>query len=215
MNDLDYITVDGERVHCGFVPIYGFDNIYCVNPYGDVVSPSHVDKHGHFRKAKLLRHKRRGKGYECVGLMKNGKQVNVSVHRLVASSFIPNPFNLPQVNHIDGCKENNHVSNLEWVSASENILHAFRTELIIPARCDGMHNNMAKLTNDDVAAIRCSHLSAKDAANKYHVSESTIYKIRSGARWKSEKVVNSMKPSKNVVSEYLPLIERKDGENDG
>lgn len=66
------------------------------------------------------------KGYQVVGLTINGKQVTKRVHRLVANAFIPNPENKPQVNHIDKNKSNNDVSNLEWVTASENMIHALK-----------------------------------------------------------------------------------------
>lgn len=51
------------------------------------------------------------------------------IHRLVATTFIPNPNNKPEVNHIDGNKENNNVTNLEWVTKSENGFHAYRIGL--------------------------------------------------------------------------------------
>ena len=55
-------------------------------------------------------------GYHKVDLYSNGKRTSVRVHRLVAEAFIPNPNKLPQINHIDGNKENNNVKNLEWVN---------------------------------------------------------------------------------------------------
>jgi len=61
------------------------------------------------------------KGYLQIML---GRGFRASVHRLVAETYIPNPHNKEQVNHIDGDKTNNHVSNLEWVTASENMTHA-------------------------------------------------------------------------------------------
>lgn len=57
------------------------------------------------------------------------KRKDYKAHRLVAETFIPNPNNLPCVNHIDGNKRNNHVENLEWITYTENNLHAYKTGL--------------------------------------------------------------------------------------
>jgi len=79
---------------------------------------------------KLLKPYLTNRGYLTVGFWTNGKKKRISVHRLVASAFLPNPDNLPQVNHIDCNKTNNCVSNLEWVSGSTNITHAYKTGLM-------------------------------------------------------------------------------------
>lgn len=68
-------------------------------------------------------------GYLCVSLMNNGKQKTYKIHRLIAETFIPNPNNLPCVNHKDGNKQNNCVSNLEWCSYSWNNKHAYANNL--------------------------------------------------------------------------------------
>lgn len=64
-------------------------------------------------------------GYRSVSLRHAGKQAQKLTHRLVAEAFLPNPEQLPQVNHIDGDKKNNAVTNLEWVTPSQNMKHAY------------------------------------------------------------------------------------------
>lgn len=68
-------------------------------------------------------------GYRTITLSLDGKRHDYLLHRLVAISFIPNPKHLPQVNHLDGNKENNCISNLEWVTDRENKYHAFQNNL--------------------------------------------------------------------------------------
>lgn len=70
------------------------------------------------------------KPYLRIGLNKNKQRKCFLVHRLVAEAFIPNPENKPQVNHIDGNKQNNNVNNLEWVNNQENKIHASKNNLI-------------------------------------------------------------------------------------
>lgn len=80
-----------------------------------------------YRYRKILKATKTLNGYMqvCISFGK-GKHKSLSVHRLIASTFIPNPKKLPCINHIDGNKENNAVENLEWVTWSDNIKHAFR-----------------------------------------------------------------------------------------
>ena len=84
-----------------------------------------VSDHGNIIYNNRVLHQEKLHGYRRVRI--NNKPI--LTHRLVAKTFIPNPDNKPQVNHIDGNKENNHVSNLEWVTAKENIAHALYTNL--------------------------------------------------------------------------------------
>ena len=73
-------------------------------------------------------------GYYHVTLSINKKAKRFRVHRLVAEAFIPNLENKPYVNHIDGCRSNNNLYNLEWVTPSENTQHAVKTGLMSPTR---------------------------------------------------------------------------------
>lgn len=63
-------------------------------------------------------------GYKCISLLIDGDQKTVRVHRLVGLCYIPNPDNLPEINHKDGNKANNDISNLEWVTRQQNIIHS-------------------------------------------------------------------------------------------
>lgn len=103
-------------------PIKGFEGLYEVSNKGRVRS-------FYTREAKVLKPSINKDGYLKAGLSKDGKMYLKSIHRLVASAFIPNIGDKPQVNHIDGDKTNNTVDNLEWVTCKENIQHAWNTGL--------------------------------------------------------------------------------------
>ena len=104
--------------------IKDFPNYY-ITDVGDVYSRV-VEKHNNpnNRITKLVP-QRNTRGYLQIGLTRNKKYYSKKIHRLVAETFLPNTENKPQVNHIDGDKTNNNVSNLEWVTASENLLHSY------------------------------------------------------------------------------------------
>lgn len=87
------------------------------------------EKNGEWIQAKIHNTSRDGR-YQAVCLQVDKRQKHFYVHRLIAEAFIPNPLNKPQVNHKDGNPKNNCADNLEWVTAKENIVHAYREELI-------------------------------------------------------------------------------------
>ncbi len=101
-----------------FIDIPGFSGRYKINRKGEVLSVRRAGTSG-----KLLKQAKH-KGYRRVGLYSGKKVINFSVHRLIASAFIPNPKDKPFINHKDGNKRNNNVSNLEWVTAKENYDHS-------------------------------------------------------------------------------------------
>ena len=122
-------------------------------------------------------------GYRAIRLTEKAIGLNkkVSVHRIVAETFIPNPDNLPEVNHIDLNKQNNHLSNLEWVSKSENSAHKVRNNVgpFLP----GEANKTAKYTDSQVEEV-CEMLSKGckpiDISNKTGVSTAMISMIKIG-----------------------------------
>jgi hypothetical protein len=99
--------------------IEGYEGIYQVSSLGAVKSLDRLDGRGHKILGKLLKTGNDVRGYQQVSLSKNGKATVRRVHRLVAETFIPNPEEKPQVNHIDGYKTNNTVDNLEWTTSLE------------------------------------------------------------------------------------------------
>ena len=82
----------------------------------------HISNTGQIKndRGMMLKTKYNHDGYETICLYMDGKQKTCRVHRLVAGAFIPNPLNKPEVHHMDGCKSNNHVSNLQWSEPESN-----------------------------------------------------------------------------------------------
>lgn len=101
-----------------WVDIRGFEGIYQVSSLGNIKSFKKVNG------GKILSNKNSKGGYLSIILCKGDKRRCTRVHRLVAESFIPNPYKKPQINHIDGNKQNNNVNNLEWATRRENMAHA-------------------------------------------------------------------------------------------
>lgn len=106
-----------------WLPIDGYDG-YEVSNYGRIKSLNY----NHTNQEQILKSGNTKDGYQQVCLYKDGKPKMFRVHRLVAMVFIDNPNNLPQINHKDEVKTNNHVSNLEWCTAKYNNNYGTRKE---------------------------------------------------------------------------------------
>jgi len=116
------------------IAVEGYEGQYEVQEDGKVFSVGRVVKGNDgtmypFKARELKPHPNKNIGYLQLSLWKNNKGTSHYVHRLVARAFVPNPDNLPEVNHKDGNRQNNHYTNLEWVDSSGNSHHAVQSGL--------------------------------------------------------------------------------------
>lgn len=110
-----------------WVFIEGYNKKYSVSDCGEVRRNEYLMKNGKIHPSVMLKPYTLKIGYPSVNLYNGTKKgKTVYVHRLVAQAFIPNPNNLPFINHIDGDKTNNNIENLEWCTCKENNIHAHR-----------------------------------------------------------------------------------------
>lgn len=125
-----------------------------------------------------------GSGYYTVVLYRDKKRYTKTIHRLLAEHYIKCDVENGQINHIDGNKTNNLISNLEWVTPSENTKHAYAQGLCVFAKTKV---NRAKLSVEQVLEIRYkyknSSKSLKSIAKQYGVSCSAISRILRNERW--------------------------------
>ena len=153
-----------------------------VNDFISVSDHGDVKSHGKLVCGEICKN-----GYKRIHVSHDGVNSRFFVHRLVAEAFIPNPENKPCVNHIDGNKLNNHISNLEWCTYSENQQHAYSTGL---RSAKGERNGMSKLTTKDVEFIRTSYVKRSmnfgfaALGRKFGVDPNTIEDAYKGVTWK-------------------------------
>lgn len=164
--------------------IKDFDGYY-VDTEGQVYSTR--KNGGYHRNMTPLQLRKDKDGYFEVGLYRNKKRYFRRVHRLVAEAFVPNPEHLPQINHIDGNKQNNHVSNLEWCTCSENMLHAFR---VLNKKPNITTNIPIRVTNKQ-NGTELYFNSIKDCAYYLHMSHEHLGRILAGkcdiTKWRKGK----------------------------
>lgn len=161
--------------------IDGYNGIYFVSNLGNVKSVDHypIGRNGNGKQTgRILKQSKCRKGYLRVSLSLNKKKFTTGAHRLVCIAFVQNPLNLPQVNHKDCIKTNNHKDNLEWCTNKENQIHAVKNGLINPNYSENHHNS--KLSNKDVLKARYRFsigISNKELSEEYGVSQTAMSNI--------------------------------------
>jgi hypothetical protein len=169
--------------------VVGYEGLYGVTEEGAVIAYARtwksgngtVRSHDQFELAKEFDRA----GYLDVTLTKNGKARHASVHRIVATAYIPNPRNLSQINHKDGIKSNSNAGNLEWCTPLENSQHAIAHGLVKNLR--GRDHPQARLTEDQVRNIRARAKAGEtnaEISSLFDVTPQTISKIVTRKRWK-------------------------------
>ena len=158
--------------------INGYEGLYQVSTLGRVKS---LEKNG--KKCKILKSNLNNNGYTHVILSKLNKRKTILIHRIVALAFIPNTDNKPQINHINGIKNDNRILNLEWSTAAENTKHAFNTGLRkIPMSSDLQKQRAREIRSkkliDSVTGV--IYPSIRSAYKNYFTSESYLAQMLRG-----------------------------------
>lgn len=131
------------------------------------------------------------KGYLKTVIIRDGKNRNVSIHRLVCNAFLPNPENKPQINHKNYVTDDNRLENLEWCTAKENMKHAYLNGRLKPPVCtdhvQGSRVGTSKLNEQQVREIRAKFkrrvYTRQMLGDEYGVSPLTIKDVIL-RRWK-------------------------------
>ncbi len=184
-NKLSHLESEVLKMNWKFIILGGIITRYLINESGNIIS---------LKYEQLLSPSVNTCGYYMVIIFahndidKSFKEYNCSLARLVAQTFISNPDNKPYINHKDGNKLNNHVSNLEWVTPSENTKHAYDIGLMTVKQRSGENNGSHIYKNNQIHKV-CQMIKngykAKEISLVTKVSVDTIWQIKAKSAWTS------------------------------
>lgn len=171
-------------------PVKGYEDYYEVSNHGEVRTIERyveLPTYKYLKKQKILTQFTDGKGYMHVKLYDGkGNPKSITVHRIVALTFLEKPDNCIEVNHVDYVKNNNHVSNLKWSTRAENVKHAYLAR--DPKTYKGSGNKNSKLTEEQVIQMREEYKTGKftykQLAEKYLVGTTLVGYIVKNQVWK-------------------------------
>lgn len=169
--------------------IPGFNGWYEASNLGRIRSyRSKCKSDKRINKPKIIKGNKHPLGYIRVKLKNNSSRTGYLIHRLVAETFIPNPQKKPQINHKNGIKDDNRVSNLEWVTPQENVDHAIDNGFIDHSKQYGEKGNNAQLTKKQVLQIRSVYdqgwATQTELSKAYNISQKHVSRIVNKQRWK-------------------------------
>jgi predicted XRE-type DNA-binding protein len=188
--------------------IKGYEGLYMVSQCGQVKSLDRIvnGRWGAKRiiKGRVLKPFKDKYGYFQAILCKNSQVKSAKAHRLVGKTFISNPNNFLQINHINGVKTDNRVENLEWCTCAQNMAHASKNGL----KAKGENNGSAKLTEKNVLEIRSMLLQGftqAEIAEKFGVGQTRISDIKTGKSWNWLKQINR-KEQYETQGNSMPIL---------
>jgi hypothetical protein len=169
-----------DLLRCKWASVDNFPG-YFISPDGDVMSLNYA----HLGINKILKPFMRGISpkYKCVKLTKERKEKTISLHRLIAKTYIYQPEGKDEVNHIDGNTFNNDIRNLEWCTHRENCLHSKR--ILRKYIGEEIHSTKINLqTAKEIKFLISNNYKNKFIADKLSVSRNIVADIRRGRNWK-------------------------------
>lgn len=170
--------------------IKGYEGYYQISNLGRLKSVIRIVEHKPYNltiRERIRKQKIDTKGYYFVILSKNGITKHLKVHQLVANAFISNPLKKKEVNHINGIKTDNRITNLEWVTHKENMQHAVKNNLISKESIKANVERMNKATRKPIYQIKDNKIinkfeSISEASRTLGIVTSNINEILKGKR---------------------------------